>query len=139
MNNVTDKNDLIMQKVAMMEAVDKVKDKDYQLMARIAIALYDQEKYDDGEQNDWITFSTLKTIMNANGGDYSEGWNNRGIASSVSTAQTYYGQAREDAVDKKEKKTLEDIRHAIAVSFRNKDGKISYNPEKPDEKIQVKS
>lgn len=133
------KNDLLIHQLEIMKVINKVEYEGYRLMARIALALYDQEKYENGQKNDWITFSTLKTIMNENDYDYSEGRNNRGIASSVSAAQTKYGQAREDADDEKEKESLEYIRHAIAVSFRNKDSEISYNPEKPDEKIQLKS
>ena len=131
-------NTLLIYQAEIKKVIEKVSDQDYQLMARIALALYDQEKYDKNEKF-WITFSALKTIMNESGCDYSDGWNNRGIASSVSAAQTKYGQAREDAVNDEEKESLEYIRHAIAVSFRNKDGEISYNPDKPDHKIQLKS
>ena len=131
MEQATDKNDLIMQKVAMMEALDQVEYDGYQLMARIAIALF--------FANEWITFSELKVMMNSRGYEYSENEKNRGIASSVSAAQTKYGQARENAVSDEEKESLEYIRHAIAVSFRNKDGEISYDSDKPDHKIQLKS
>ena len=130
MKQAKTKNDLMMQKVAIMEAVDKVEYEGYQLMARIAIALYDQEKYDNDQQNDWITFSTLKAIMNDNGYEYSEGWNNRGIASSVKTAEEEYRAIRDQkAENSSEWLALEYIRHAIAVSFRNKDGQLAFNPD----------
>lgn len=102
------KNDLIMQQVAMMEAIDKVEYDGYQLMARIAIALF--------FANEWITFSELKIMMNDRGYEYSEG-GNRGLASSVKTAEESYRNINED------------LRHAIAVSFRSKDGNLAFNPD----------
>lgn len=123
----------IENKIELMKAISQVNDESYRLMAWLAITLYDQAKY-EGNENDWITFSTLKTLMKDHGYEYLEG-GNRGIASSVSTAQTYYGQAEENA-DYNDKLYLGYIRHAIAVSFRNKDGHISYDHEKSDKKIQ---
>lgn len=123
-------------KINLMKEISKVDDASYRLMAWIAITLYDQNK-NEKEGSDWITFSTLKALMRDHGHEYStEG--NRGIASSVSTAQTYYGQAMENAANQNEKQYLEYIRHAIAVSFRNKDGHISYDPDKSDNKIYPK-
>ena len=120
-------------KSQLIEAISKVNDDSYRLMAWIAITFYSQDR-NEKEDNDWITFSTLKALMTNHGYEYSEG-GNRGIASSVSAAQTYYGQAMENAENKNDKQCLEYIRHAIAVSFRNKDGYISYDPDKPDKKI----
>jgi len=111
-----------MRKVELMKEIAKVDDECYRLIAWIAITIYDEKEYLKNKeeyiknQEFWITFSDLKILMNEYGLGYSEG-GNRGLASDVGRAEEEY------------RKTNEYIRHAIAVSFRNKDGNLAFNPD----------
>jgi hypothetical protein len=83
----------------------KVENENYQFIGELAIALYSKEIQ--------ITMSALKQILNDRGMDYSE-VSNKGLGSSVRAA--YHAWEKVDPV----------IHHAIAYTYRNKDGEIPW-------------
>lgn len=98
-----------MEKLELIKAIRLVEDERYQLMAKVAVALY--------EHDTWITFDSLKSILKDHGFDYSED-QNRGLASSIKAAEEAYRAINEE------------IRHAIAVTYRNKNGELAFDVEK---------